>query len=251
DVTVQYCCLVGNTRSLFLKYDDTTNVSIHHTWVQKQWSRGPMVSSQVMADVRNLVVDDWTMWAVRFEKDSSGNMVNSLFTLGTYAQSLGGKANSALRLMQSGPVYTSGNVSAGLADPGQEGAATAPLPAPPVTTLPVAEMAPLVRTRAGCLPRDGVDQADIELQSGWAAPGGGGGAGLRAGAPGPGVGVLELLEAGGAAAWGGELLPQPTGGAWARRSGGGAERRAERLGGSGRAPNDPDLSNRAEWDHYI
>jgi len=23
------------------------------------------------------------------------------------------------------------------------------------------------------------------------------------------------------------------------------------LGGSGRAPNDPDLSNRAEWDHYI
>ena len=167
DVTVQYCFLAGNTRSLFLKYQDTTNVSIHHTWVQKQWSRGPMVSGQVMADVRNLVVDDWTMWAVRFEEDSSGNMVNSLFTLGGYARSLGGKANSALRLMQSGPVFTAGNVSAGLADPGEDGAAAAPLPAPAVTTLPVAEMAPLVRTRAGCLPRDGVDQAYIELQSGW------------------------------------------------------------------------------------
>src|SRR5262249_50182341 len=108
DVTVQYCFLAGNTRSLFLKYKDTTNVSIHHTWVQKQWSRGPMVSGQVMADVRNLVVDDWTMWGVRFEEDSSGNVVNSLFTLGNYARSLGGKSNSALRLMQSGPVYTSG-----------------------------------------------------------------------------------------------------------------------------------------------
>jgi hypothetical protein len=60
-----------------------------------------------------------------------------------------------------------GNVSAGLANPGAEGTATAPLPAPPVTTLSVAEMAPLVRTRAGCLPRDAVDQAYIELQGGW------------------------------------------------------------------------------------
>src|SRR5262249_53576149 len=49
----------------------------------------------------------------------------------------------------------------------------------------------------------------------------------------------------------GELLPQPPCSAAARRSGGGTERRAERLGGSGRAPNDPDLSNRAEWNHYI
>jgi len=135
--------------------------------VQKQWSRGPMVSGSVMADVRNLVIDDWTMWAVRFEEDSSGNMVNSLFTLGAYAHSRGGKANSALRLIESGPVYTAGNVSAGLADPGADGTATAPLPAPPVTTLPVAEMAPLVRTRAGCLPRDSVDQAYIELEDGW------------------------------------------------------------------------------------
>src|SRR5262249_3261117 len=37
-----------------------TNVSIHHTWVQKQWSRGPMVSGSVRAAVRNLGVDDWT-----------------------------------------------------------------------------------------------------------------------------------------------------------------------------------------------
>jgi len=167
DVTVQYCFLAGDTRSMFLKYGDTTNVTIHHSWVQKQWSRGPMVSGSVMADVRNLVIDDWTMWAVRFEEDSSGNMVNSLFTLGPYARSLGGKANSALRLTESGPVYTAGNVSAGLANPGADGTATAPLPAPPVTTHSVAEMAPIVRTRAGCLPRDAVDQAYIELQGGW------------------------------------------------------------------------------------
>src|SRR5262249_56609510 len=104
----------------------TTNVSIHHTWVQKQWSRGPMVSGQVLADVRNLVVDDWTMWGVRFEEDSSGNMVNSLFTLGAYAHSLGGKINSALRLIESGPVYTAGYVSACLGDTGAADAAPPP-----------------------------------------------------------------------------------------------------------------------------
>src|SRR5262249_58660018 len=123
----------------------TTNVSIHHTWVQKQWSRGPMVSGQVLADVRNLVVEDWTMWGVRFEEDSSGNMVNSLFTLGAYAHSVGGKTNSALRLIQSGPVFTAGNVSPGLAGPGAGGTAAPPLPTPPGTSPPLAHPAPLPR----------------------------------------------------------------------------------------------------------
>jgi hypothetical protein len=167
DVTAQWCFLAGNTRSLFLKYDTTTNVSFHHSWVQKQWSRGPMVSSSVLADVRNVIVEDWTMWGVRFEADSSGNMVNSLFALGAYAHSVGGKPGSALRLISSGPVFTSGNVYQGLANEGADGDAPAPLPAPPVTMLPVTEMAPRVRTRAGCLPRDSVDQAYIDDQDGW------------------------------------------------------------------------------------
>jgi hypothetical protein len=167
DVTIQHCFLAGNTRSIFMKYGATTDVSIHHTWIQKQWVRGPLVSQSIFADIRNVIVEDWTLWGTRFEKDASGNVVNSLFGLSPYAKSVGGKTNSALRLNQSGSVFTAGNSYGGLADDGDEGDATAPLDAPPVTTLPVSEMADVVRARAGCLPRDGVDQGYIEAAGGW------------------------------------------------------------------------------------
>ena len=36
-----------------------------------------------------------------------------------------------------------------------------------MTTLPVSEMADVVRARAGCLPRDGVDQGYIERADSW------------------------------------------------------------------------------------
>ena len=167
DVTVQWAFLAGDTRSLFLKYDATTRLSIHHSWVMKQWIRGPLVSSSIMADIRNIIVEDWAMWGVRFEADSSGNHVNSLFSLGSYAHSIGGKPASALRLIQSGPVFTAGNVYDGLAQHTVDGTATAPLDAPPVTTLSVEDMEPLVRARAGTLPRDAVDQTYIHTSTGW------------------------------------------------------------------------------------
>jgi len=96
DVTIQHCFLAGNTRSIFMKYGATTNVSIHHTWIQKQWVRGPLVSQSVFADIRNVIVEDWTLWGTRFEKDASGNVVDSLFILSPYAKSVGGKPNSPL-----------------------------------------------------------------------------------------------------------------------------------------------------------
>jgi hypothetical protein len=167
DVTIQHCFLAGNTRSIFLKYGTTTNVSVHHTWIQKQWVRGPLVSQSVLADIRNVIVEDWTLWGTRFEKDARGNVVSSLFALSPYARSVGGKRASALRLSQSGSVYTAGNRYQGVADDGAEGDAAAPLDAPPVTTLPVDEMVDVVRTRAGCLPRDRADQGYVERVAGW------------------------------------------------------------------------------------
>jgi hypothetical protein len=166
DVTVQYCFLAGNTRSIFLKYGATTNVSIHHTWIMKQWIRGPLVSSNVLADVRNVIVEDWTGGGTCFEYTASGNVVNSLYALSSYARTLGGSRNSIL-LLQSGAVFTAGNVFRGQAGPGGTGRATAPVPSAPVTTLPVAEMEPLVRARSGCLPRDATDRAYIDAPDGW------------------------------------------------------------------------------------
>jgi len=167
DVTLQHSFLAGNTRSIFIKYDATTHVSVHHTWMMKQWARGPLVSSSVVADLRNLIVEDWTSYALRFEKLSSGNLVHSLFTLGATAKALGGSPTGFLRLIQLGPVFTAGNVFRGLAKTGPDGKATAPVDAPPVTTLPVAAMEPLVRARAGCLPRDAVDARYIATTTGW------------------------------------------------------------------------------------
>ena len=166
DVTVQWCFLAGNTRSIFMKYSTTTNVSIHHSWIMKQWVRGPLVSGSILADLRNLIVEDWTMWGTRFESESSGNVVNSLFTLSPYARSIGGKPDSALRLTKR-PVFTSGNVYQGIATQSDTGSALAPIAAPPVATQSVVDMLPRVRTRTGALPRDGIDQAYIDRRDGW------------------------------------------------------------------------------------
>jgi pectate lyase len=166
DVTLQYSFLAGNTRSIFIKYRGTTNVSVHHTWVMKQWARGPLVS-EGLVDVRNVIVEDWTMWGTRFEGGSEGNVVNSIFGLSDHARREGGKPHSALNFTTDGPTYTSGNVFEGWAEPGPDGNQTAPRPVPPVTTHPIGAMRDRVQGRAGCLPRDGVDQMYVDTATGW------------------------------------------------------------------------------------
>jgi hypothetical protein len=166
NVTVQYCFLAGNTRSIFLKYGGTTNVSIHHSWLMKEWIRGPLAASSVLVDVRNVIVEDWANGATRFESAASGNVVNSLYVLSPFARSLGGSRNS-LTLLTTGPVFAAGNLFRDQASPGSAGNASAPVPAAPVTTLSVAEMEPLVHASAGCLPRDAIDQAYIDTRDGW------------------------------------------------------------------------------------
>jgi PKD repeat protein len=167
DVTLQYGFLAGNTRSIFIKYNTTTNVSVHHTWIMKQWARGPLVSTSVVADLRNLIVEDWTSYAMRFEKASSGNLVHSLFSESQAAKSAGGSLTGFVRFISSGPVFSAGNVYRGLVKSGPDGKAPAPVNAPAVTTWPVAEMEPIVRARAGCLPRDPLDAKYIATTTGW------------------------------------------------------------------------------------
>lgn len=166
DVTVEWCFLAGNTRSIFIKYGATSNVSLHHSWIMKQWIRGPLASGSALVDVRNVILEDWTQWGMRFEHLATGNVVQSLFRLGGYAAKIGGKGDSALHL-QGGPVFTADNVYQGRAVASTDAATATPVPAPVVTTLPVAEMTPLVEAGAGCQPRDAVDQLYIDTRSGW------------------------------------------------------------------------------------
>ena len=132
----------------------------------KQWIRGPLVSTNVTADLRNIIVEDWALWGTRFEANASGNVVNSIFRLGSYAKSIGGKTH-ALNLIQSGPVFSAGNAYEGLAGEQRDVTAGTPVDVPPVTTYASAEVADVVESHAGCMPRDGVDQAYIATRSGW------------------------------------------------------------------------------------
>jgi len=167
DVTVQYSYLAGNTRGLFSKYDGTHNVSVHHTLLQKNWMRSPLFDGTTSVDMRNVIVEDWGLWGARFEGGASGNIVASLFTLSRYATSIGGKKNSALWLKNPAAVYAADNVFRDQATTGTSGEAAAPHAAPTVQTSTVAEMEPVVRARAGCLPRDNVDRAYLGLRQGW------------------------------------------------------------------------------------
>ncbi|HEV7734946.1 MAG TPA: FG-GAP-like repeat-containing protein [Candidatus Binatia bacterium] len=162
DVTVQHCFLAGNTRSIFLKYGATTNVSIHDTWIMKQWMRGPLVSQNVVVDIRNVILEDWTMWGLRFEKGASGNVVNSTFRLSAYADGIGGKSDSALRV-NGRPVFTAGNVMEGRVSELDAGTLASPIPAPAVSL----RTAATVEARAGTMPRDAVDQQYVAATSGW------------------------------------------------------------------------------------
>jgi len=167
DVTVQYSFVAGSTRSIYCKYSGTTNISLHHDWIQKGAIRSPIFSGAIVADVRNVIVEDWGQWGSRFEDGASGNVVASLFALSPYAAQVGGKPHSALRFKAAGPVYVAGNAVRGVTEPLISGTATAPIAAPPVTTSSVGEMEKLVRARAGCLPRDDVDTAYVKTASGW------------------------------------------------------------------------------------
>lgn len=167
DVTVQYSLIAGATRSVYCKYPGTTNISLHHNWIQKGAIRSPIISGAIVADVRNVIVEDWGQWGGRFEDGASGNVVGSLFALSPHAVSVGGKPHAALRLKGAGPVYIADNAVRGAAQALVAGTAAAPIPAPPVTTFGVAEMEKVVRARAGCLPRDAIDTAYINAPSGW------------------------------------------------------------------------------------
>ncbi|MCC6764266.1 MAG: hypothetical protein IT293_06355 [Deltaproteobacteria bacterium] len=167
DVTVQYSLVAGATRGIYCKYAGTDNISLHHDWLMKNAIRSPIISGTIVADVRNVIVEDWGEWGSRFEDGATGNVVGALFALSPHARSIGGKPHAALRLKGAGPVHLSENAVRGVVEPLVGGSAQAPIPAPKVTTLPVGAMEKVVRARAGCLPRDGVDAAYVKATSGW------------------------------------------------------------------------------------
>jgi hypothetical protein len=166
DATVQYCFLAGNTRSIFIKYNGVSRITIHHTWIMKQWIRGPLVHG-ALVDFRNNIVEDWNLWGVRYEDGASGNVVNSLFGYGPFANTTFHKNANALNVKSDSSVYVAGLEFRGAAIPGENARATlaAAVAVAPVSTQSVAEMEPVVRGQAGAMPRDATDTAYVNVES--------------------------------------------------------------------------------------
>jgi hypothetical protein len=167
DVTVQYSFLAGNDRSIFIKYGDTTRVSLHHNWIMKQWIRGPMASSSAFVDIRNDIDQDWQLWGMRYEQHASGNVINTLYDESSYAQSHFGNSQDGMINISDQPVYTSGLVFVNAAHPSYDATSDTELPAAPVTTQSVADMVPNVHANAGAMPRDSIDQQYIDYTGAW------------------------------------------------------------------------------------
>ncbi len=168
DVTVQYSLLAGNTRSIFIKYGDTNNITVHHTWIMKQWIRGPLISGSAMVDFRNNIDDDWQLWGLRYEAGSTGNLVNSVFNESAYAAHKFGNERDGINITSDQPIYVSGATFEGSAIAGDyDATATAPYAAPFVTTQSIADMVANVHANAGAWPRDAADQQYIDTTSGW------------------------------------------------------------------------------------
>jgi pectate lyase len=160
NVTVQYCAFFGNTRSCFIKYEDAGNISLHHNWFKAQYMRGPLISSARNVDVRNQLGEDWWTWGgPRFEKGATGNCVNCVFILTGVTPGKRDAANYTYD--QGGPAYFDGNVYRNCN--GRPGSSDTEIPCPPVTTHPAAEVEALLRASAGCLPRNALDQAYVQL----------------------------------------------------------------------------------------
>jgi len=162
NITVQYCFLGTNTRSMFIKYDPNY-ISIHHNWFIKQWIRGPLVHLPY-ADIRCNIQEDWWAWGgPRFESGSSGNAINNVYVLNGYAP---GKIDGTSYAYKNGKgkVFIAGSLARGFIPIQQRGSARAELPAPRVTTHSAPEAYRIVREKAGCMPRDEIDQAIIDLK---------------------------------------------------------------------------------------
>jgi hypothetical protein len=165
NVTVQYCVFFGCTRSCFIKYDTPQNISLHHNWFKGQYMRGPLVSTAYKVDVRNQIGEDWWMWGgPRFEKQATGNCINSFFVM---TGATPGKRDAAdYTYGDGGPAYFHGSVYRGCS--GRPANSTTEIPCAPVTTHSAAEAQRIVRANAGCLPRDAIDRAYIAATS-WPA----------------------------------------------------------------------------------
>lgn len=166
-VTITHCFLAGCTRSIFIKYDKTTRVTIDHSILMKHWIRAPLIVDCNEFDVRNNIIQHWTArgFGTGIEgKGSNGNVMGNIYRVG--ANSPRPDASIILFGQGWGKVYVNENAFKDAAKNRIKGTGTTdkPIPTPaiiPAYTTNLDELEKMLMSDtegAGCMPRDVVDK---------------------------------------------------------------------------------------------
>lgn len=165
DATITHCFLAGNTRSIFIKYEDTTRITIDHCIILKFWIRGPLMSDVPEFDIRNNYIQEWVLFGVGIEgTKSNGNVMGNIFVRPRDSKGPG-KTHNAIMLRKSpGKVFIKDNVFRNCK--GETRSTTdKPLNTPPIIPAYTTDLARLEKQLlsdtegAGCMPRDAADKA--------------------------------------------------------------------------------------------
>lgn len=171
NVTISHCFVAGCARAIFCKYNENSKYTIDHNWIMKLWERAPLLYVKDF-DVRNNMIQEWVLWATRPYADSAGNIMGNLYLCPPGSK---GKKTSALQYSASmdkfhGKSFIKDNVFRNCSGPLTKGTVDQPIDAPAIVPAYTSDMKALEKmltsnsSGAGCMPRDAIDKAFIELK---------------------------------------------------------------------------------------
>src|SRR5262249_3006154 len=132
DATVTNCFIAGCTRSMFLKYEGTTRITLDHSIIMKFWIRGPLVSDVPMFDIRNNIIQDWVLFGTGIEGKRTDNALGNSSPNPPGHKSPGKPTNGLILRKHQGNVYVRDNVFKGGVNGQTKGTTNKPLSAPPI-----------------------------------------------------------------------------------------------------------------------
>lgn len=165
NATLTHCFLAGNTRAIFIKYGETTNVTVDHCIIMKLCMRAPLVDNIRAFDVRNNLISEWRFQGTRISgKDCNGNVMGNLYVAPPDSPEAKKSSPWVFRSKEVGKIHIADNVLRGCTAVNKS-TVDAPLVTPPIDPPYTSDVTAVEQsllsdtTGAGCMPRDAVDKA--------------------------------------------------------------------------------------------
>ncbi|WP_028322268.1 PKD domain-containing protein [Desulfatiglans anilini] len=161
DITVSWCILANTWKQSLVKYNGTTNITLHHNLFYNSGARLPSLNEGVF-DLRNNVMYQWGSYGTLLAMGARANIVNNVYRLAPNST----RGHAAIWYFDAASAaWIDGNIL-----PPQEldlSRLSAPLDVPPVTTQTAEAAFSAVLDQAGALPLDPYDkEIVINIRSG-------------------------------------------------------------------------------------